>query len=165
TTIKYLALAIAAAGRVVAEPSIPGLTYLYSLNGTLGESFTTGIGPHGTRAVLPVLGGPFSGPRVSGNTGKVFPLGADWGIVDSNGLFWAGVRYNLRTDDGADILVEASGHGQPDGTNHLRVIFETGSEKYYWLNNILAVGILTNGTTADGTRWAALDARQLNTST
>lgn len=97
-------------------------------------------------------------------TGQVLPIGADWGIVDSNGLFWADARYNLRTDDGAEIFVQTSGPGQPDGTNHLRVIFETGSEKYYWMNNILAIGILTNGTTTDGTRWAALDAWQVNTS-
>ncbi|KAK6220114.1 hypothetical protein QIS74_05616 [Colletotrichum tabaci] len=160
-TFKYLALALAAAGYAVAEPTRPGLTYLYSLNGTLGEPFTTGAGPHGTRAVLTVLGGPFSGPNISG---QVLPIGADWGIVDSNGLFWADARYNLRTDDGAEIFVQTSGPGQPDGTNHLRVIFETGSEKYYWMNNILAIGILTNGTTTDGTRWAALDAWQVNTS-
>lgn len=63
---KYLALVLAAAGYAVAEPTRPGLTYLYSLNGTLGEPFTTGVGPHGTRAVLTVLGGPFSGPNISG---------------------------------------------------------------------------------------------------
>jgi hypothetical protein len=32
------------------------------------------------------------------------------------------------------------------------MIFETGSEKYYWLNNVVAVGVLTagNGVTIDG---------------
>lgn len=34
---------------------------------------------------------------------------------------------------------------QADGTTHLREKFETGSPDYYWLNNIVAIGILTSG--------------------
>lgn len=47
-------------------PAAPGLTYLYSLNCTLGTAITVGGGPHGSRVVIPITGGSFSGPRLSG---------------------------------------------------------------------------------------------------
>ena len=72
-------------------------------------------------------------------------LGADWGLVDGSGTFSADTRYHLETNDGAQIFIRTSGPAQADGSLHLRLVFETGSEKYYWLNNIVAVGILTNG--------------------
>jgi hypothetical protein len=78
-------------------------------------------------------------------TGKVLDLGADWGLVDKNGTFSADTRYQLQTDDGANIFIRTEGPSQPDGHLHLRMKFETGSAKYYWLNNIVAVGILTSG--------------------
>lgn len=49
-----------------ATPATPGLTYLYSLNCTLGQALPVGAGPHGTRTVIPITGGTFSGPKMSG---------------------------------------------------------------------------------------------------
>lgn len=90
-------------------------------------------------------------------TGTVSNLGADWGIVDnSTGIFSADTRYNLVTDDGANIFIQTSGPAQPDGHLHLREVFETGHPDYYWLNNIIAVGILTSG---DG--WVNIESWQL----
>jgi hypothetical protein len=68
------------------------------------------------------------------------------------------VRLTLRTNDGAFIYVRYSGmrHGSPEvmarlakGENvdaseyYFRVapIFETGAERYAWLNKILAIGV------------------------
>jgi len=86
----------------------------------------------------------------------VLNLGADWGLVDKDGLFSADTRYQLQTDDGANIFIRTSGPAQADGHLHLRIVFETGSATYYWLNNIVAVGILTSG---DG--YVLIDAWQL----
>jgi len=47
-------------------PKAPGLTFLYSLNCTLGESLAVGKGPEGDRVVIPITGGTFSGPRING---------------------------------------------------------------------------------------------------
>jgi hypothetical protein len=81
--------------------------------------------------------------------GTILNLGADWGLYDSNGTFSADTRYNLVTDDGANIFAQTSGPQQPDGPwAFLRIILQTGSEKYYWLNYVVAVGVLTR--TADG---------------
>lgn len=67
-------------------------------------------------------------------------VGADWGRVDPRtNIFSADTRYNLRTDDGADIFIRTSGPQVPDGHLHLRLVFETGSPKYYWLNNIVGM--------------------------
>lgn len=77
--------------------------------------------------------------------GKVLNLGADWGITDPKGTFSADTRYQLETDDGANVFIQTNGPAQADGKLHLRMTFETGNEKYYWLNNIVAVGILQPG--------------------
>lgn len=47
-------------------PAAPSLTYLYSLNCTLGAPIQVGGGPHGSRVVIPIVGGTFSGPKLSG---------------------------------------------------------------------------------------------------
>jgi hypothetical protein len=43
-----------------------GLTHLYSLNCTLGTPIVVGAIPVGTRVAIPITGGSFSGPRLSG---------------------------------------------------------------------------------------------------
>lgn len=76
-------------------------------------------------------------------SGKILNLGADWGLTDpQTGVFSADTRYNLQTDDGADIYIQTSGAAQPDGKLHLRLVFETGDKDYYWLNFVTAVGVL-----------------------
>lgn len=49
-----------------ATPPAPGLTFLYSLNCTLGASVNVGTGPRGSRTVIPITGGTFTGPRLTG---------------------------------------------------------------------------------------------------
>lgn len=71
-------------------------------------------------------------------TGKILDVGADWGTTDPRtNVFSADTRYNLRTNDGANIFIRTEGPKSPSGQLHLRLIFETGSEKYYWMNNIV----------------------------
>lgn len=187
-TALFSALATPWALAQGSTPSAPGLTFLYTLNCTLGTPLDIGYGPRGHRVAIPIIGGYFNGPRLSGNrvpartrqrlldiwqttqsvllantgrpsrSGNVSNLGADWGITDNNtGIFSADTRYNLVTDDGANIFIQTSGPKQTDGHIHLREIFETGSPDYYWLNDIVAVGILTSG---DG--WVSIDSWQLD---
>lgn len=76
TTLASLA-ALASASDVSARPPrppgpptpptpSPGLTFLYSLNCTLGTRLPVGAGPNGDRVVIPITGGTFAGPRISG---------------------------------------------------------------------------------------------------
>jgi hypothetical protein len=87
----------------------------------------------------------------------VLNVGADWGLIDKEGTFSADTRYQLQTDDGAHIFIRTSGPAQADGKIHLRMEFETGNSKYYWLNNIVAVGVLT-----PGNGYVAIDGWQLD---
>ncbi|KAJ6048266.1 uncharacterized protein N7446_010949 [Penicillium canescens] len=124
-------------------PFAPKLSFLYTAFVECDPNLMdTSVGPHGIRKSIPIVGGNFSGPHLSG---KILDVGADWGLVDpQTNVFSADTRYNFRTDDGADIFLQTAGPKAPDGHLHLRIIFETGSPKYYWLNNVVAIGILTS---------------------
>ncbi|KAL2179562.1 uncharacterized protein P884DRAFT_157777, partial [Thermothelomyces heterothallicus CBS 202.75] len=83
-------------------------------------------------------------------TGKVLNLGADWGLIDKDETFSADTRYHLQTDDGAHIFIRTAGPARANGKVQLSIKFETGSQRYYWLNKIVAVGVLT------GSSWRVL---------
>jgi len=61
--IALLTLAGLTAASGTPEPKAPGLTYLYTVNITGGNAATVGPGPRGTRIVVPILNGTFSGPK------------------------------------------------------------------------------------------------------
>jgi hypothetical protein len=92
----------------------------------------------GTRVTVQVDGGTFTGPRLNGT---VVGPGADWAMVRADGTIRIDVRLLLRTDDGADIYMSYAGVGLEMGAR-LRTapLFETGDERYAWLNSIQAVG-------------------------
>lgn len=168
TSLFLLATAVSG----LTTPTPPGLEFLYSLNCTLGERFSTGVGPYGDVRVIPITGGTFEGPKIKGmrdlksfqlfrpiyllttfSTGEVLNLGADWNYLDNQGVSHPDTRYSLRTDDGENIYIKTAGSNQGDGLTHLRGIYETGSEKYFWLNYVTAVGILRSG----GGDWVWID--------
>lgn len=89
--------------------------------------------------IAPVTGGTFSGPGIRGT---VLPGGADW-ITQVSGHSSLDVRITLRTDDGAHIYMTYTGVVRSgDGGLYWRVrpVFHTASEKYDYLNHIVAVG-------------------------
>lgn len=148
------------------EPAAPGLTFLYTSFVVCQNRLYTTQGPRGIRTAIPIIGGNVTGPRIRGLTplntiraineatdkkaGEILDLGADWGLNDpQTGIFSADTRYNLRTHDGANIFLQTSGPGQPEGGLQLRVLFETGDKDYYWLNNVVGVGLL-NRTEGEG---------------
>ncbi|KXJ85428.1 hypothetical protein Micbo1qcDRAFT_106863, partial [Microdochium bolleyi] len=121
------------------RPPPPGLTFLYSLNATIAPAINLGASPLSNRTIYPITGGSFEGPMIKGT---VMNLGADWGINDRDGVFHPDTRYHLQTDDGAPIYIRTEGPTQPSGITYLRIYFETGHPKYYWLNNLVTVGLL-----------------------
>ena len=66
---------------------------------------------------------------------------ADWGTVSDNGtLMSLDVRFTLKTDDGEYIYVEYCGRGGlTNGLIAAAPTFQTGSEKYSWLNRVQGV--------------------------
>ncbi|KAJ5899907.1 hypothetical protein N7495_004651 [Penicillium taxi] len=140
-------------------PTPPGLTYLYTSYIICAPNVYDGQGPSGIRGLLPIHGGNFTGPLLNG---EILDVGGDWGTADpQTGIFSADSRYNMRTHDGAYLLVTTSGSGQPDGSSHVRVKIETGAKDYYWLNNILAVGVLNPAAHNETTITLKIDAFHL----
>lgn len=54
----------------VTTPSAPGLTYLYGLNCTIAFPYVIGNVTGGERVAIPITGGYFKGPRLSGRPGS-----------------------------------------------------------------------------------------------
>jgi hypothetical protein len=130
-------------------------THLFSITIKLQRTEELGDTPAGRRRVFPVAGGDFAGAKVRG---AVLPMGSDLLLVRSDGSAQQDVRMLLRTDDGALILMTYRGvrHGSQevneriqrgekvDGSEYyLRTapFFETSSQKYSWINKIVAVGM------------------------
>ncbi len=89
--------------------------------------------------IAPITGGTFTGPGVRGT---VRPGGADW-ITRDGADSHLNVRIVLETDDGAIIAMTYTGvvsRGDSGTYWAVRPIFHTASEKYGWMNHVVAVG-------------------------
>jgi hypothetical protein len=106
-----------------------------------------------------VTGGTFAGPKLRG---EVLPGGGDWLLKRPDGAMELHVRITLRTDDGHLICMSyrgfifdsqevlqrrARGEAVDPSQTYWRMVsfFETGSEKYAWLNQIMAVAVGRGG--------------------
>jgi len=110
-------------------------------------------GPFGQRIYYDVTHGELEGPRIRGT----WRSGGDWLIVGSDGFTRIDARGQLETDDGAFVYVQY--HGVLEMNAVLRTSlkegretrfedqyycitprFETGHERYAWLNQAVFVG-------------------------
>jgi len=129
--------------------------FLLQLAAELGDAQVLDDTPLGTRRILSMKGGSFSGPRLRG---RISPGGGDWVLLRRDGVAQLDIRLTLRTDD--DELIYVSGEGLFDIAPEVRQRimqgaevdpseyyfrtafgFETGAQKYCWLNRLLAVGV------------------------
>jgi hypothetical protein len=128
--------------------SLP-VEYLGRLTIVRGESAVLLGAPSGTRLIAGLSGGRFEGPRLQA---RVVPVpGGDWATRRPDGSVRVDVRLLLETDDGAHILMTYVGVGVSDGGSlsiRTAPLFETGDERYAWLNRVQAVGY--GDTTDDG---------------
>lgn len=112
----------------------------------------------GNRRIAYVTGGAFEGPKLKG---KILPGGGDWITARQDGSMALDIRACMETDDGAliytaypgrvvispELMAEAEDRAGLAGIDPSRYYFrtlptyETGAEKYAWLNNIVAVGV------------------------
>ena len=107
--------------------------------------------------VINVTGGTFEGPQLRGD---MIGPGGDWARVQDNGNWKIDARLAMRTDDGETLYCyyggvvrmteelaarSAVGEVLTDQDMYLRSApnFETSSEKYAWLNDIMSVGKMT----------------------
>jgi len=126
---------------------------LMTYKATLKQPVDVGAGPFGTRQIFEVTGGEFHGERLNG---RLLTGGGDWLLIDQRGVGHLDVRGTFETDDGAAVYVQYYGvlvlnekvgtalatGGETDfGDTHFMVQprFETGDERYAWLNDVVAV--------------------------
>jgi hypothetical protein len=126
--------------------------FLFTMTALIAEKPPVMIpsGPNGTRVIVTAMNGTFEGPKIKGKVADA--AGGDWPIVRADGVMSLDVRLCLLTDDGASIYMTYTGLGrrEADGSMVLRTVprFETGDERYSWLNSVQAV---SHGTTKPGT--------------
>ena len=101
-----------------------------------------------------VAGGTVAGPRLNGT---ILPGGGDWAVMRPDGIFEVDIRATLETDDGATIYTHYGGlvrmspenwgrflSGDKPGPEeyYFRVTprFETGDDRYRWLNRAVFIG-------------------------
>lgn len=145
-------------GRLAAQDTAQSLgsEFLMELRADLEQpSQELGETPLGVRHIVYVKGGSFSGPGIKSD---VSPGGGDWYLVRRDGVTQLDVRITLRTGDGALIFVSyrgiadvspkvlqriSKGEAVDPSEYYFRItpVFETGSQKYSWLNSLITVGV------------------------
>ena len=112
--------------------------FTLALTAGTGDAYQVHKGPAGRRIIAAVTGGTFTGPKINGT---VAPLtGADWVTVRPDKSLRIDVRLVLLTEDGATIYMYYGGILK-DGQARTAPYFETGDEKYLWLNDVQGVGV------------------------
>ena len=105
----------------------------------LGDMVEVGGGPKGPRVIVDVVSIDLQSDKITASLAT--NDAADWlTIADDGKLGCLDVRFTLKTNDGAFIFVEYQGRGDMEaGLIAAAPTFQTGSEKYAWLNNIQAI--------------------------
>lgn len=111
--------------------------------------------PRGNRMTFIVRRGVIEGPQLRG---ELLPGGGDWVVFGTDGVGRLDVRATIETHDGAlihltvhgvvDMPPEAIaryGDGERIGWDEMytrsTLLFETGDERYAWLNRVVTVGV------------------------
>lgn len=139
----------------------PSLDFVFSIRATLGKIQEFGTINAVRRRFIPITGGSFSGPKISG---EIIPGGGDWQGMGENGLTEVHARYSLKASDGTLIGVTNSGvrRGPTEVMARLAAgetvdpslyyfraapVFEVGPGPYRWLAENIFVCV--------GKRWPA----------
>ncbi len=142
--------AVAAAGLVSGSgvhaedgPILPKFEFLYHMEADLEPPQVVGKAGKGARMIFIAKGGTIRGPKLNGT---LLPGGGDWFTMRDDGVGELNVRGSFKTDDGALIYSHYLGltHNKTDDGSRYFVTtpyYETGSEKYAWLNKIVTIGI------------------------
>ncbi len=120
------------------------LVPLCTMRVQLKPPIEVGTGPAGTRLIVETESGKFDGDRFSGEMAG--GASADWLLIGPEGTGTIDIRGTLRTHDGAFVFAQY--HGRLDASEGMQLPktiyvtprFETGDERYAWLNRIQAVG-------------------------
>ena len=134
----------------------PRLTQVYRLEATLAPPLELGETAQGHRRIVPLTGGTFSGPEISG---RLLPgASADWQTILPDGTALGDIRYVLETDRGDLLYVQSQSirHGSPEVLARLgrgedvdpseytfrtSTRIETGAADLDWLNKGIFISV------------------------
>ena len=142
----------------VVSSHLPGpcLTQVFRLEATLGPPLELGEVAHGHRRIVPLTGGTFSGPEISGRLRQ--GASADWQTILPDGTVLGDIRYVLETDRGDLLYVQSRSirHGSPEVLARLgrgedvdpseysfrtSTRIETGAGDLDWLNKGIFISV------------------------
>jgi Protein of unknown function (DUF3237) len=115
---------------------------------TIANAISLGDSKYGGRNIIPITGGTFEGPKISG---EVLPYGADWQLARPDGDVEFNARYLLKTSDGFTIqvinkvLVHAETIDNKRET-YIKSVVDLEAPKnspYAYLNHAIFLGTLT----------------------
>ena len=146
------ALTAAAAPAAAQDVAAPRLEFAFEEIVTLGPAVAVGATSMGKRNLIPITGGTFEGPGLSG---IIVPGGWDWQLTRADGCTEVRADYMIRTDDGVTINVLNVGALCPpqDGKPvpvRTQPRFEAPLGKYDWLNKAAFIGTLELAPASDG---------------
>jgi hypothetical protein len=134
----------------------PRLSLVYRLEATLGAPLDLGVLAQGRRRIVPLTGGRFTGPELSGEL--LAGSSADWQIILADGTALGDIRYTLQTE-GGDLLYVRSrsvrhgsaevlarlGRGEDvqasEYTFRTSTQIETAAAKLDWLNKGIFISV------------------------
>jgi len=119
--------------------------FMWEAKVKVADMITVGESKRGVRRIIPISGGTFSGPKISG---EVLPGGEDWQLVRPDGDTELNARYLLKTVDGHIIQVTNNALIHTDAkTNafYCKSILDLEAPKispYDYLNHAIFIGTL-----------------------
>jgi hypothetical protein len=149
-TVWLIGISPLSAQTAVPAAAVP-VTFAFEEIVTLAPKEVIGASPIGLRQRVPITGGTFAGPGLSG---KVMAGGADWQLRRADGSLVVDADYMIVTDDGVQIHVHNVGvitPGKNDAPTYkwAAPVFEAPMGKYGWLND--AIFVSTLGPAGDAT--------------
>ena len=113
------------------ENSPPRLEFTLDLWVSISTPVEVGRTGNGLRRTVPITGGTFRGPLIGG---RVLPNGADWQIVENDGLTFVDAHYLLEADDGTRIEVHNQGIRvcSPEVMNRITAGEPVSPDAYYF---------------------------------
>ena len=108
---------------------------------TMAEPLVLTGGPRGTRLIVDLLEGRFEGRLAGVLRGRA---AGDWVVIGPDGTAALDVRLTIETDDDALIWVQCVGRldlgtGSAQADALLCATFETGDQRYLWVNTALVL--------------------------
>ena len=119
--------------------------FMWEAKVKIANMINVGESKRGTRRVIPITGGTFSGPEIKG---EVLSGGEDWQLVRPDGDTELNARYLLKTDDGHVIqvinqaLIHIGGQGNGFYCKSVLDLEAPKNSPYVYLNHAIFIGTL-----------------------